>query len=241
MDIKKLLKELDDALLLADFSGAVNRFFDEKVKVISGKQKMAGKSEKLSATDRFLGEINKVNQVKLHGQTVSGEATYSLFTFDFSRKGGDKLTWYEIIRRKWKDGKVVEEEYITMPTDELVKAIFSGESATQKRRPRAVATKIAAKPAVKAAAKPTASSEAPVKKKRAPRGSRPKPGELRKITNLGKVVEKLMNDAGITTLAQFAKTSKTKIKEILQGAGPRFKEFDPTAWIEEAKTLAKQK
>jgi len=35
----------------------------------------------------------------------------SEFHFNFEMKDGSEVDWHEIIRRNWKEGKVVEEQY----------------------------------------------------------------------------------------------------------------------------------
>lgn len=63
--------------------------------------------------------------------------------------------------------------------------------------------------------------------------------DLVKIEGVGPKINELLIAAGITTFAQLAATSVTRIKEILTAAGPRFKQWDPTTWPEQAALAAK--
>lgn len=93
----------------------------------------------------------------------------------------------------------------------------------------------------------------PAKKKAAPRKAAPKKAtavkatkattttkdNLKKIEGIGPKIEKLFNEAGISTFAALAKAKKTTLKNVLDAAGPRFKMHDPTTWTEQAKLAAK--
>lgn len=293
MDIKKLVKDLDETILFADIVGAANRFFADNVKTISGDIVMVGKPDRIRTLERFMESVIALNQIQLHHQGVTNNDSYSLFTFDFTRDNGDNLVWYEIIRRRWEDGKVVEEEYFIQPTDAQIKQFFgagpkarraSGTddkkieafvASRQKRKPgpkpgskRKVVTPVSErkKPGPKPGASKRAAAQGEVKERRKP-GPKPKSGvakaattkvpgrkpgrpatkpklpssELRQIKDLGPKVDNLLNMAGIKTFSDLANAKKEVVMSILQSAGPRFKEFDPTPWMKEAAKLAKKK
>ena len=54
-----------------------------------------------------------VNGITLHSQTVGDGVTMSEFTFDLTQSDGSPILWNEILRRKWKDGLVIDERYYT--------------------------------------------------------------------------------------------------------------------------------
>ena len=64
-----------------------------------------------------------------------------------------------------------------------------------------------------------------------------KKDDLKKIPKIGKKIEALLNEAGITTFSKLAKTSKKKIKEILVNAGLSTQRFNAEDWPREAKEL----
>ncbi len=58
------------------------------------------------------------------------------------------------------------------------------------------------------------------------------------IEGIGPKTAKLLTEAGIRTFSQLAETPIDRIREILTGAGSRFRIQDATAWTERARTLA---
>jgi predicted flap endonuclease-1-like 5' DNA nuclease len=58
--------------------------------------------------------------------------------------------------------------------------------------------------------------------------------DLKIIEGVGPKIEQLLNDAGIVSYAQMARTPASKVKSILDGAGPRFQMHDPSSWAEQA-------
>lgn len=62
--------------------------------------------------------------------------------------------------------------------------------------------------------------------------------DLKKIEGIGPKVQEHFNNAGIHTYADLAKASQDKLNEILENAGPRYKNMDPTTWPEQAQLAA---
>ncbi|MEZ4943737.1 MAG: hypothetical protein R3D58_22910, partial [Saprospiraceae bacterium] len=75
---------------------------------------------------------------------VGDSVTESQFVFDFVNKQGQPLVYQEVIRRAWKDGKVVEEQYLIGETLDV-----PAKTAAKKPSKKTVAktTKPAATPA----------------------------------------------------------------------------------------------
>ena len=96
----------------------------------------------------------------------------------------------------------------------------------------------------KAKAKPVAAPAAPVVKASAPVAPTPpaaptgQKDDLKKVEGIGPKISELLNNAGITTFAALASTDASKIKDILNEAGPRYKTHDPTTWPAQAKMAA---
>ena len=64
--------------------------------------------------------------------------------------------------------------------------------------------------------------------------------DLKLITGIGPKLEKVFNENGIMTFAQLAKVSETKIKTILEQAGPIFKNANFADWKKQAEDFAKK-
>ena len=61
-----------------------------------------------------------------------------------------------------------------------------------------------------------------------------KPDDLKVVEGIGPKIEELLNQSGIYTFAQLAATPSTRIKEILDAAGPRFQIHDPSTWSQQS-------
>ncbi len=60
----------------------------------------------------FFATLKAFNGATLHAQTIGDDVTMSEWTFDMVGPEGPIL-WNEILRRQWKDGKVVSERFYT--------------------------------------------------------------------------------------------------------------------------------
>ncbi|WP_457637892.1 helix-hairpin-helix domain-containing protein [Oceanithermus sp.] len=65
--------------------------------------------------------------------------------------------------------------------------------------------------------------------------------DLKKIEGIGPKIEKLLNQAGIRSFTELARTSSEKLREILRAAGSRFRLADPTTWPRQAKLAAEER
>ena len=126
MNYKLFLSKLDGLVSDGMLLEAVERYFDPSVRTYSNNADMViGKDDKLKQTHAFVESIAKANDIILHNHSISDEVSFSEFTFDFTLKNGERLLMNEIIRRQWKDGKVVEERYF--PGDDhktVVQTVF---------------------------------------------------------------------------------------------------------------------
>ena len=64
------------------------------------------------------------------------------------------------------------------------------------------------------------------------------PDELRKIEGIGPKIAEILNEHGILTFEQLAKTKVARLEEILEEAGPRFRMAVPETWPEQAALAA---
>lgn len=105
----------------------------------------------------------------------------------------------------------------------IVDEVAAPASVAQTAAPKAAKTAKAAPAKKKAAAKPVVVQQSA------------EPDDLRKIEGIGPKIAELFADAGITTFKALATAKKSKLKEVLEAAGPRYKMHDPTTWTEQAK------
>jgi len=107
----------------------------------------------------------------------------------------------------------------------------------------AAETVVAKAPAKKA--KPEAQkteAKAPAAKKAAPaKKTSAKGDDLRKIEGIGPKIAEKLNEAGISTFAELAKTEVSKLNEILDAAGSRYAMHNPSTWPMQADLAAEDK
>ena len=119
-------------------------------------------------------------------------------------------------------------------------------SAKKAGRPAKTAKTEAAPAAEKPARGRKPKAEKPVAEKPAKKAGRPaaktsKPSagkdDLKLIEGVGPKIEELLNKSGVSTFAGLATASADSLRNILAGAGPRYKMHDPATWTKQA-TLA---
>jgi predicted flap endonuclease-1-like 5' DNA nuclease len=124
MKNKQLLEKLDRMVSKGLILEAFDTFFTDSVITYDDfGLKTTSKTEKKSMLESFFKEFTKTDEIQLHDSFVDDEMSYSKFTFVFSSDSGHKQRWHEIIRRKWLDGKVVEEYYTNGSLEDLKKSL----------------------------------------------------------------------------------------------------------------------
>jgi len=113
-DLKTLETALNALAQKGDMATAVNQFYADDCSFQEGNQpaRTGGKAGHLTYLADFFATVTKVNTIQLHGQAVGEGITISEWTFDMVGPDGPIL-WNEILRRQWKDGKVVSERFYT--------------------------------------------------------------------------------------------------------------------------------
>jgi hypothetical protein len=112
MQIVNLVSELDGMVTKGQILEAIEKFFAGSADTIEvGGALTKTKQEKASKLQEFLGGIQTVNGITLIRSAISDNVSYSEYKMDFDMKDGSKILWHEIIRREWKDGLVVHEQY----------------------------------------------------------------------------------------------------------------------------------
>lgn len=220
MNLKKQLTELDAQVASGDILGAFDHFFADACTTFSNEQdRTHSKEQKREALVWFLSNIERTNRIELIGQPViEGDVSTSNFIFDFTNRQGENLVWNELLRRTWKGGLVVSEQYLTAKPA-VAATPKSAKQAAPKTETTAVAPKASKAPV--AAVKPAVKTAA-------------KADDLTLVEGIGPKINELLNAAGITTFAQLAASKPAQVKAILDAAGPRFKMHDPATWTKQA-------
>ena len=112
MNVANLNTELNALVLKGDMITAVTNYFADDSRTLDHTGTIIeNKAGHLAKMEGFLGGIAKVNGITLHHVVAGEDISFSEFTFDFDMKDGSKILWHEILRRIWKDGKIIEESY----------------------------------------------------------------------------------------------------------------------------------
>ena len=91
---------------------AVEKFFASKARTMDFDGTVTNsKAELVDKMKGFTGAIAKVNGITQHHAAISGNTTFTEYTFDFDMKDGSKILWHEIIRAVWENGDIVDEQY----------------------------------------------------------------------------------------------------------------------------------
>lgn len=252
MSLNSKLTALDKLVQKGDFVDAVNQYFGDNVVAHYGKSDVVeGKASKIRGLEYFMEVVDTVNEITLHDSATNGTETFSLYTFDFTQKGGHQLAWYEVIRRVWKDDMVVEEEYMVADSAKAAKALFdenAPKKATKKTTKKATAKKEKDTSNKEATKKATAKKDSAVKaskatgKKASAKKSTAKKSDeaddLKKIEGVGPKIAQLLIDGGFATFAKVAKAKSDALKTILEEAGSRYRMHNPETWPAQAKMAA---
>lgn len=74
-----------------------------------------GKDANRKREIEFFSIVEVFHGATLHAQAVSGDVSFSEWTFDFTTKQGARVKLVEVARRRWRDGKVVDERFYYQP------------------------------------------------------------------------------------------------------------------------------
>ncbi len=148
MKLQQLVEALDAQIISGDIVGAFDKFAAEDCVTKSNAQDITtSKAQKLEILNWFFQNIAHTNRIERSALQVGDNVTESQFVFDFVNRQGEAMVYNEVIRRTWKNGKLVEEQYLlgeTLKTPE-----------TKTTAAKTPTKKAAAKPAQPAAATPS--------------------------------------------------------------------------------------
>ena len=112
-DIGKRVGELDAMTGKGEILDALEAFYCENctfTEVADGSSRNSRKAqhEHLSG---FFSTLKGFNGATLHSSAVGDDVTHSEWTFDMTAGDGSSIVWNEVLIRRWRDGKVVEEKF----------------------------------------------------------------------------------------------------------------------------------
>ena len=180
--------------------------------------------------------IDNKGKVNVGAPVISGAAVEAKI---IEHLKADKVIVFKKKRRKGYKKKNGHRQFIT--SVEISKIIEKGAKASSPAKAKADKPKKEA-PKKEAPKKEAAKAEAPKKaaeeKPKTEKAVKSGGDDLKKIEGIGPKVQEHFNAAGIHTFSDLANASQDQLKEILENAGPRYKNMDPTTWPEQAQLAA---
>jgi hypothetical protein len=165
MTLNQLADALDAQVAKGDIIAAFGNFAaDNCVTFSTPEDKTTSKAQKLEALRWFFNNVASVNRIQRLAAKEGKDTTDSQFVFDFTDKFGNQLVYNEVIRRTWKNGKIVAEQYLMGATLENEKPA-AAKKAISTKEAEPVADK---KPATKKSAEPVAAKKPVAVKKAEP-------------------------------------------------------------------------
>ncbi len=112
-DISALNTELNEMTKVGKILEALVEFYDEDCIFQEGNaEPRVGRNAQHKHLSAFFATLKSFNGATLHSAAVGGNVSLNEWTFDMEGPDGPIL-WNEILRRVWKNGKVVSERYYT--------------------------------------------------------------------------------------------------------------------------------
>lgn len=115
-NIVALEAELNQMILSGQALEAFEKFYaDDIVMQENQDEPRKGKAANRAYEEQFFGSIAEFHGAKLGGVAVSGDRSFSEWTFDCTFEGGVRMTNDQVTARTWKDGQVVFERFYYTP------------------------------------------------------------------------------------------------------------------------------
>ena len=94
------------------FPEGFEKFYaDDVVMVEASGDEFKGKEVNRKREAEFMGTIAEFHGAKLVASAAGDDVGFSEWQFEFTFKGGQRVKMEQIARRRWKDGKIVDERF----------------------------------------------------------------------------------------------------------------------------------
>jgi hypothetical protein len=111
-DVKTLDEKLNQQIQSGAILEAFERFYaDEVVMQENSDAPKVGKDACRQSERAVLDAVEQFHGVKLLGNAVNGDTSYSEWEFDATYKGAGRVKLTQVAARRWKDGLIVHERF----------------------------------------------------------------------------------------------------------------------------------
>ena len=115
-DIAALERELNEMIASGQAMEAFEKFYaDDVVMRENNQEARKGKDACRKYEEEFFGNVAEFHEGSLHGSAAQGDRSYSEWTFDVTFKDGSRMRNHQVAARRWRDGKVVSEQFFYEP------------------------------------------------------------------------------------------------------------------------------
>ena len=111
--INNLDAQLNQMILDGRILDAFDRFYaDDVVMQENSAEPTAGKAANRAREEEFVASIAEVHETKVGAIGTNGDdTTFGVWILDATYKGGARVRLEQVAVRRWKDGKVVREQF----------------------------------------------------------------------------------------------------------------------------------
>ena len=111
-NIEQLENELNQMILQGQAMEAFEKFYaDDIVMQENNEPARVGKDANREFEEQFFSSIKEFHGATLGDVAVTGDISFSEWVFDATFQDGNRVANPQVTRRKWKDGKVVNERF----------------------------------------------------------------------------------------------------------------------------------
>jgi ketosteroid isomerase-like protein len=111
-DLNALERDLNQLITQGKAMDGFEKYYAEDVVMQENTDEpRRGKAACREAEVQFFASVEKVNRLELVQFVVGDGVTFSEWAMDFVFKGGTRREMAQVARRRWKNGKVVDERF----------------------------------------------------------------------------------------------------------------------------------
>ena len=115
-NIQALEKELNEMVASGQAMEAFEKFYaDDVVMQENNQEPRRGKDACRKYEEEFFGNVAEFHEGSLQGSAAQGDRSYSEWIFDVTFKDGSRMRNHQVAARRWKDGKVMFEQFFYEP------------------------------------------------------------------------------------------------------------------------------
>lgn len=111
-DIPSLENRLNEMITSGKALEAFEKFYAEDIVMEEGtEERHEGKDTNREREQEFFGSVEEVHDLRLLSSATEGDVSFSEWKFDVTFKGGNRVQFTQVARRRWEDGQVVHERF----------------------------------------------------------------------------------------------------------------------------------